>query len=175
MTIEQFGSIGEVIGALATVATLAYLAIQIRRSNLLSTVESNRFIQNKTGAYLLAIVQDADVARVFREGLRDRGSLNADDTVRFDLLLGEIVGGITSWFTDREVLGDKDNSRESFGVENLLAFLQTPGGAAWWAQYQDRYPPSARSGVEEILRTAEPPAAQEVLQPTQPDHGGLTP
>ncbi len=160
MTIEQFGSIGEVIGALATVATLAYLAIQIRRSNLLTTVESNRFMANATGACLLAIAQDADVARVFRQGLGDRGSLNADDTVRFDLLLGEIITGITSSFTDREVLGDKDNSRESSIAGNLRAFLQTPGGAAWWAQYQGRYPPSVQSEVEEILRAAEPPTGQ---------------
>ena len=144
MTIEQFGSIGEVIGALATVATLAYLAIQIRRSNLLTTVESNRFMQNATGACLLAIAQDADVARVFREGLGDRGSLNADDTVRFDLLLGEIIGGITSSFTEREVLGDENNSRASSMVENLRAFLQTPGVGTRGCSEQPTRSPSTR-------------------------------
>ena len=35
MTIEQLGSLGEIIGAAATIATLAYLAVQIRQNNRL--------------------------------------------------------------------------------------------------------------------------------------------
>ena len=43
VTIQDIGSIGELVGALATVVTLAYLALQIRRSNILTTAESRRF------------------------------------------------------------------------------------------------------------------------------------
>ena len=35
MTIQELGSIGELIGAIATVATLVYLALQIRQNSFL--------------------------------------------------------------------------------------------------------------------------------------------
>ena len=35
MTIDQLGSIGEIVGAIATVPTLAYLAVQILQNNRL--------------------------------------------------------------------------------------------------------------------------------------------
>ena len=40
MTIEQLGSIGELVAALATVVTLAYLALQIRGSTVATKAEA---------------------------------------------------------------------------------------------------------------------------------------
>ena len=42
MTIEQLGSLGELIAAIATVATLGYLGAQIRTSNRLARAEAAR-------------------------------------------------------------------------------------------------------------------------------------
>ncbi len=42
MTIQDLGSLGELIAAIATVATLIYLAIQIRASNRLARAEASR-------------------------------------------------------------------------------------------------------------------------------------
>ena len=42
MTVEQLGSIGELIAAIATVATLGYLGVQIRTSNRLARAEASR-------------------------------------------------------------------------------------------------------------------------------------
>lgn len=42
MTIQDLGSLGELIAAVATVATLIYLSIQIRASNRLARAEASR-------------------------------------------------------------------------------------------------------------------------------------
>ena len=42
MTLQDLGNIGELIAAVATVATLIYLAIQIRASNRLARAEASR-------------------------------------------------------------------------------------------------------------------------------------
>lgn len=42
MTIQDLGSLGELVAAIATVATLIYLAIQIRASNRLARAEASR-------------------------------------------------------------------------------------------------------------------------------------
>ena len=161
MTIQDIGSIGEVIGAVATVATLAYLAMQIRRSNILSTAESKRFARNATSETILSIVRDPDVARLWREGLSDRGALNTDDKVRFDMLLGEYISGISAGLMDQVLLGDQDAFHASESQENIRVFLQTPGGTAWWEKFRGRYEPRVRSAIDEILSASELPAAQQ--------------
>jgi hypothetical protein len=42
MTIQDLGSVGELVAAIATVATLIYLSIQIRSSNRLARAEASR-------------------------------------------------------------------------------------------------------------------------------------
>jgi len=160
VTIQDLGSIGEVLGALATVATLAYLALQIRRSNIIATLESRRATTSVQSGIILAIVQNPDVARIWREGLGDRGSLNSDDKVRFDLLLGELIAGITEGFMDQGLLGNSDASATRDNQENIRAFLQTPGGAAWWPKYRGRYDLKVQSAVDDILTASEVTTAQ---------------
>jgi hypothetical protein len=159
MTLEDLGNIGEFVGAIGVVVSLLYLAIQIRRSNLLATAESNRFQQHASNESIMAIVHDPEVARIFREGLGDRDALSSDEKVRFDMLLGSLIGGIATSMMDQELLGHRGTPTASDQVENVRVFLSAPGGAAWWAVYQSRYAPAVRSMVEEILRAATPPAA----------------
>lgn len=42
MTIQDLGSLGELVAAIATVATLGYLAVQIRASNRIARAEASR-------------------------------------------------------------------------------------------------------------------------------------
>ncbi|MBW2313691.1 MAG: hypothetical protein JRH10_05825 [Deltaproteobacteria bacterium] len=159
MVLEDLGNLGDFVGGLAVIVTLLYLAAQIRRSNLLATAEANRFAVNAPTPTILAIAQDSDLARVFREGLRDRDSLQEDDKVRFDMLMGSFIGAFSGSIADQALLGYRDDHGAGGHRENLRAFLGAPGGAAWWAAYKERQAPAIRVAVEEILRPSDPPAA----------------
>ena len=159
MNWDALGALAEMVGAAAVVVTLAYLATQIRRSNLLATAESNRFGQEASNLAIAAIVHDPEVARIFREGLTVRDSLSVDDKIRFDMLMGSFIGGITTAMTDQELLGHRGDFRAPDQSESVRAFLLAPGGASWWAAYKQRYSPRVRSLVDEILGTAKTPAA----------------
>lgn len=97
MTIQDLGSIGELIAAIATVATLAYLAVQIRQ-NTLSNRDANvrtthdmilrvnsAVIDNPEMADLLlcgsAGPENLDPAESITDDFRTR--LGADPTLRF--------------------------------------------------------------------------------------------
>ena len=156
MNWEAIGALAEALGAAGVIATLAYLATQIRRSNQLATAESNRFGAVASQPITLAIAQDTDVARIFREGLADRESLSADDRVRFDMLLGALVGSFTSAITDQLILGhDLDVAGSQ---DNLVAFLNAPGGKSWWNDYRARYTKHHVEVVERVLGGHGPPA-----------------
>jgi hypothetical protein len=161
VTIQDYGSIGEIVGAVATVATLAYLAVQIRRSNIIATIESRRATTSINSGILLSIIQNPDVARIWREGLSNRGSLNSDDKIRFDFLLGEYIAGQTEGLMEQDLLGTSNAFADPNNQENIRAFLQTPGGAAWWAKYRGRYDPRVQTGIDGVLAALESPAAQQ--------------
>jgi len=154
MNWDALGAVSEMVGAAGVIITLGYLAVQIRRSNLLSTAESNRFSYTAANSTILAIAQDPNLAKIFYEGLADRESLSADARVRFDMLMGALIGAISTSMTDEDILGGSGFLEGQ--DENLREFLLAPGGASWWAEYQFRYRKSQRRLIEEILQSTRP-------------------
>lgn len=61
MTIQDLGSLGEIIGAIAVVATLIYLVAQIRQNNELLRSESRQALVGNDVTSLAANLQHADV------------------------------------------------------------------------------------------------------------------
>ena len=148
MTIEQAGSIGELIAAIATVATLGYLAVQIRASAAATRQESRRAARAASRASNLAIAENGDVAELLNKGLADFDSLTPRESTQFQFLFSELLQTQLSMF---EEPGDAEtNIRNSFGH-----LLRAPGGRAYWERYADNYPADFRAHVEaEVLSPA---------------------
>lgn len=66
MTFQDLGSLGELIAAIATVATLVYLALQIRASNRLARAEASRTPNSDLNALNAAFGMDP----TFRAAMR---------------------------------------------------------------------------------------------------------
>ena len=69
MTIELLGNVGELLAAVATLATLVYLARQIQQANQIARWQAHRSSVVAYGDVTGRIFNDADTARVFRSGL----------------------------------------------------------------------------------------------------------
>ena len=82
MNWDAIGAVGEIIGAIAVVATLFYISIQIRTNNALASAESRDKTFTQFSQWRHQIASDADLARVWREGSLGE-SLSEDDTLRF--------------------------------------------------------------------------------------------
>jgi hypothetical protein len=67
VTLQDLGSIGEFIAAIATVATLIYLALQIRASNRLARAEASRAPNSDLNSINAAFGTDP----IFRAGMRE--------------------------------------------------------------------------------------------------------
>ena len=158
MNWEAIGAVAEAIGAAGVILTLGYLAIQIRRSNLLATAESHRFYQQVATPAIMGIAQDPELARIFREGLANRDSLPVDDRIRFDMLMGQLVGGLTVPINDEAILGHRGDSQTLGNRASIRRFLTTPGGASWWTANMELIAPKERETIEELLSPHEPPA-----------------
>jgi len=90
MTIQDLGSIGELVAAVATVATLAYLAISIRQNTRALRSSVHHALSDSHAHYNLLLAQDADLAKLFNAGAADLDALSPEDRHRFDRLLWHV-------------------------------------------------------------------------------------
>lgn len=157
LTIQDWGSIGEVVAAAATVATLIYLTIQIRANTVALRMESRRAESLFGDVYFSAIIGSSDVARVFNQGLADPTSLSPEDATRFSFLMGRIIGAEATAFDEVRFgfLGPPALERRR---QTLRRFVASPGGRWFWARFAGEYSPEFRADVEEVLGNSMPAA-----------------
>jgi hypothetical protein len=109
MTWQEFGALGEVLGAAAAIVLLAYVAYQIRQ-NSRSLEQSARATQaaiyqqsNDVFARTMALLaQDATLARIWRLGLSGE-PLDADETVRFEAFLTALFSYLDDAYTQSSI------------------------------------------------------------------------
>jgi hypothetical protein len=91
MNWQAIGAIGEIIGGIAVIATLVYLALQLRQYSLgvnSATIQQNMIAFNELNRML---VDDPSLAEAFERGTTDPGSLSDEDSARYLWLLRSYV------------------------------------------------------------------------------------
>ena len=89
MTIQELGSLGEFIAAVATVATLFYLAVQIRASNRLARAEASRAPNSDLNTINSRFATDPGFQSALRKvlGGTRRSELAPEERILVDLYL----------------------------------------------------------------------------------------
>ncbi len=70
----ELGAIGELVGGVAVIATLLYLALQVRQNTLETRVASSQALTDSINQVNLAISVDANRASITRRGREDYSS-----------------------------------------------------------------------------------------------------
>ena len=154
LDITTLAAWGEFLGGIAVVASLIYLASQIRQNSRLleASIADTRLKSQTEGTTLM--VQDAEVSRIFWDGIADRSSLSEADRRRFDPL-------VSMWFTGHrenyKFYRDEMISRETWdGYEQAMRWqLQQPGMREWWREWNRVLPREFRDFVEGVIREVE--------------------
>ncbi len=90
MTIMEFGAIGEFIGAFAVVATLIYLAIQMRQNANALKLISARSITEELQETFSLLASDQELAEIFVKASGE-SSLQGAERVRYYTLSSNLV------------------------------------------------------------------------------------
>jgi hypothetical protein len=78
MTIEAIGSIGDFIGGLGVIASLIYLAVQIRQNTRAVRSSSYHQAAEQTWNYCLALAQDSSLAEIIAKQVAGEGLTPAE-------------------------------------------------------------------------------------------------
>ncbi len=85
--LETFAQVGEFVGGFVAIAALAYLAVQIRQSNLLARAQSRQTLLDTFSQTNWVVAQNADLARVLAVGMRRWPDTSDADKTTFDLAM----------------------------------------------------------------------------------------
>jgi hypothetical protein len=156
LSLSEITNFAEITAALATIATLVYLAIQIRDNTVVQKAEARRAIQSITSDYSTLIVQDKEVAKLFTTGLMDVGSLDINERMQFFFLLAMLVGLLDQTFADYQL---KIIDEELFltGSFSVFRMLKTSGGREFWAVNSGSYTSAFRDYVDSSVYEGSPP------------------
>ena len=132
MTIQELGSIGELIAAIATIATLVYLAAQVRQNTRALHSSTFQGISEQMAQNVELIVAHSDVAALVVKGLNGMGSFSPEERIRFQSVLVMSLRRMEAIHAHAQ-LGSIDTKLIRGFERSIFQLLQTPGGAEWWA------------------------------------------
>ena len=103
MTLQDLGNIGEFVSAIAVVASLVYLAFQIRQNTRQITQNTQAVELSAIEALMSAasdsrrsVIENEDVARIYHHGLSDCEGLSEIDQTRFRVLMVSVFRAFQS-------------------------------------------------------------------------------
>jgi hypothetical protein len=138
---DALGALGEIVGAAAVVITLIYLAVQTRQNTEAVRHAFTRGVMEDANAWRFKIVENPDVSELFRNGLRDPESLDANDKYRFRMLLDALL------FHWQHAV----QSGVPIPKANITRVLSQPGGTWYWARAKDVLTPEFVDFIESQL------------------------
>ncbi len=131
MNIMELGAIGELVGGVAVIATLIYLALQVRQSNTqakMSVVQASRALATEN---IRAVSEDPAVTELYLRGLAERDALSATDRIRFDMFMIRLFRSWESQFYENRDGFMSDDMWESYG-RTFERLMRQPGSASSW-------------------------------------------
>ncbi len=153
MNLDVLGNLGEFVGAIAVVVSVIYLALQIRRGSRLASISSHQ--ASVTSSLDSFIIQDGEIARIFRTGLLTPESLNEVERMRFSYLLERLILHYEDQF---EAFGEGLLDAATFeGWQAAAAsYLRMPGGMVWWKENSQWWTPNVQERLGAAIRNATP-------------------
>jgi hypothetical protein len=159
MNYETLGNLGDFIGGIAVVATLIYLAVQVRQSSrhVEASVDQARAQAIREGmnhgvARMLA--QDENLMALYLKGLRSFDALNELESARFSFLMGELFGGVESnllMYNEGLLSEERWNAQQT----QISMYASAPGVRKWWKIYSGHFTATFRDIVEIEIQEAE--------------------
>lgn len=150
MNWDAIGAVGEIIGAVAVIATLIYLAKQIKDSARAARSAAVTDATTAMQAFYLELGRDPQVSEGFLQGLRSYESLPASSQFQWLMLMHScFLGFQRAFFLAKEGTLDAD-LRDSIGTA-IVSVNHMEGMAAYWRQRKIFFQPQFIAWVEELL------------------------
>ncbi len=124
MNWEAIGAIGEIIGAIAVVITLLYLASQTRQNTRATHAQATASVASEMETNLLAVANDGVLAEAYKKALNGE-PLSQQEEIRLSFWWAAFVRGTHSHLI-QDGLGNLSEDNEAAVSAILRSFMNVP-------------------------------------------------
>jgi hypothetical protein len=147
MNWDAVGAVGEVIGALAVVFTLIYLAIQMKQNTLAVNQSAQQSMVAETGSAMDSIFGNPQGAEIWVNGMESWSSLTKSEKAQFAGIMHH-----TMRVYEQAYLSFRAGILETqiwLGMETaVLEVISSPGAQEWWSLRKHWYSEAFRSLID---------------------------
>ena len=158
MSIQDWGAIGEIVGALAVVASLIYLAVQIRQSTrqISLSLESaklesfERTIESSNHAREI-LITNPEVTELFLRGISSYRNLPDSDKFRCNMLFRNLLSAFQGGYIRQLAMGGDPEQLEGT-IKSLNTLLRNPGVRQWLEEVETDWRPEFANVIADCVR-----------------------
>lgn len=138
MNWEALGAIGELIGALAVLITLVYVALQIRQNTAALRSAATQGAHDQVADLYRTLSTDAELAMIFARGCSNPDELSDTETAKYFALLMQVLFYVQNWHSQTSD-GLMDDDLLSSWARVLADIANTAGFQRFWEQRKHIY------------------------------------
>ena len=155
MNLNDLANIGQVIGAIAVVISLIYVALQIRQNTNAVRSATAQTVHEHFAKWYHLMAADAELSRIAANGLRDYSSLSEQERVRFVAAFMSFLS-----YSQNAFLKWREGLLASplwLGWELVIMNLVcAPGGKAFWKDRAYMFGDEFRRYIEDEVMKKQP-------------------
>ena len=151
MNWDAIGAVGEILGALGVLASLVYLATQIRHNTQsLQAASLQSVLDGPRDRYFLPHATNAETSDIFVRGLNALDNLDEAEKRRFFFMMFEQFFQMqhVMQLHERGMLSEVDYDA---WLKYTASLVTTPGGAALWPHAEAVITPTVRNLINDFL------------------------
>jgi hypothetical protein len=154
-TMQDWGALGEIIGGIAVLFTIVYLALQLRRSTRATHRQTYQAAAESLAQFSLDLAKAPHLQRLFRNALQAPESLADDELLQGFSILDAYLSLMESFYLHNREFGEVLS--QARWTRMLTRILRMPGGARYWQERRWQFHEQFASYMDELSR--EPRAA----------------
>ena len=158
MSIQEWAAIAEIIGAVAVVASLVYLAVQIRQnthelSMTLKSTELSAFERNVDAGNRIReiFILNPDVSELFARGKNSYTDLDSRDQIRFGMLLSNVFSAFQGAYI-RQLTYGSDPEDFAGSERSLDSYVGCSGVREWISSNSPDWRPQFAALVQQRVK-----------------------
>ena len=132
MTLEEFNYIAEIIAAIAVIASLLYVAVEVRQNTVAVRLNTLHDVKDTIREVNLLVAEQGDLAEILFEGFQDLDKLSGAPRARFYTWAHNLFLGYENLYL--QYLGGALDPRHWSGMAQHMSDVSSvPGVQAYWA------------------------------------------
>ena len=166
MNWEAISAIGQLVGALAVVISLIYLAVEVRSNTRATRLAAMRSMSDAFNQFAQQVIAHPHLTEVYYRGIHDFESLEGVDLVRFSALMSQAFRNGEALYYQQ--LEGHLNPRVWRGWEAAMRDVNAyPGVQAWWRLRSHWFGEEFAKLINQLQQTPKPPRMYREPNPDQ--------